>query len=1741
MPVLQHLKEVFQGEFGSDFSKLPNRHNTLFVVVQHGFITIAPIMNTLLEMGIQSDYIFMTTKPHTTSDDMKYYFQTNFNQYIPFQWSSTLAQANAQDIGTKSRYKILTEVTNDKLLYEFCDALRCPVTSNNPIENIIICDEGGKFLSKFIDEYHRPDSRARKNLNEYHVVAIEHTKCGTYSSALKNLPFPLILMADSYLKTRIESEFIAKSMFVYLNDILQPLIYSSSVRIGIVGAGNIGKEVLNFLLKEYPKVNIKIFDKKSTLLSTSEIQQQGWENVLRANPEESPFQQSTIILGCTGVDITKYLSVADLLETQTLQFHCFSCSSGDIEFQTLLRTIPEYKFEGLSDIRDYTLKLDGGKSLTIYNGGFPMNFLVKQGVPAPESVPLQEIQITRSMKLASIVQALKLLEVMPYRPGKKNSSLKDYIKLDVTYQWIIIQAFYDNLREVNPHNKIEVSEKSNGMPQPSMNSVLKIPHYVTTSYQIKMQEKLSRQKDKELVKILVIHGTAGSGKTTLAQHYAQKQRIHYPEHLSHTILAETREQWRSSLREWAEELFPELNSRLKEEKDSEKQERLVNQYLQKAMHTTPWTMVIDNWDQKQMHIGEIEELFNDVGTGTLIITTQGQSPYEPTKSIDLSGGFEPEESQELLIKVMNLEEELAITWETLGSATELQALTALLNHLPLAVVLAGSYLIWENKARIENREPLFTFANYQSMLDEKVTELMKTYDEALGDKGRLPRDRLREEFKRLKTQEAAVDLSLKKAIQPESINPNLNLWQMLCFCGFLASDGIPQQLLKDYIEKMLPEDEREANEIFFDMLLAEARKYSLLQFENKLSAVDGLQSLHMHRVIQKVLRDNYWQILNTTVDKIFSKKSQRSFSLSMQKTLTMPLYDAISEEIFEKIHILLTHAEEWQAHYLLHQFHLAELDINKAEFQHILAMTHNWFGNYKKAEILAQKALATKIAHYHTEEHADVASTQQNLASILERLGNYEVAEALYQKSLATTIAYFHTETHIKVAGAQQNLAGILERLGRYKEAEILYQKVLAIKIAYCKTEAHISVAYVQQNLANTVMLLGDYNTAKALYEKALAVKITHYKTKEHISVAGTQQNLANILQKLGCYEEAKLLAQKALATQLTHYCSETHVEVAGTQQNLASILEELGNYEEARLLAQKALATKIAYYLTDTHINVARSQQSLANILERLGHHRASEDLYQKALATTIAHYQTETHIGVAGIQQNLAFVLERLGRYTTAEALYEKALATKIVHYQSESHISVANTQHNLANVLGRLGRYKEAELLIRKVLATTIVYYSTEIHIDVANIQQSLGNILAQLGHYEKAETLYQKSLSTKITYYHTDAHIDVAMTQYNLARLFLHFKNELEKAIILTNQCEHTCKTQAGGKQHIEKLQKLKNQIFHKALASQNYEIAIECLDSLIRDFPSHQGYYHNIACVYHLLGTTTSLGLHFDKAKQYFEQALSLEKRVNTQVEYANFLRGRGSYLEAISLLNKVLSQTKDNPGGLSYSVGEMPVLSSALAEKIKIEGTIKINHPHFFAYYLKIQCLLAQQPIQPEIIISCLHGFSEFTDRFKQDYADSFLKIYEWFLKNSYEDSEKQLTLAYPNDAHIYSAASMLEPVDQPNTLLFGIKKDIYTLFRQSNRFLMEKLNENSLRITATTIATSPNANLELHTAQEKLSELISTHPDAEIINDNTEYSSLIKGSAMFVSQINSEFELIFRESEYEISPCKIS
>ena len=1546
MPVLDRIKQVFQAEFGNDFSKLPNRDNTLFVIIQHGFISIRPMMEAFLELGIHSDQVFMTTKPHTTPTyadlnhpgNMLEYFKSNFKHYIPFQWTTAGAaptQLDAEQTVKKSRYKVLTDATHDKLFEDFCSYLiRYPDLPNRRIENIIICDEGGKFLSKFIERYHRPSSTARRNLNDYHVVAIEHTKCGTYRPELNNLPFPLINMADSYLKTQIESQFIAESMFVHLNAILQRLMNSSSMIIGVVGGGNIGKEVLVFLSEKYSSIPVIIFDRESDVLPLSEITALGWGNVKREATIEAIFLQATVILGCTGKDFMERESKDCFVRNPARQIHLVSCSSGDTEFNTLLQQMPGYKFESLKDIRDYSMPIDaaGEKLLTLYNGGFPMNFLIEQpaGVPVEETVPLCQVQITRSMKLAAIVQALKLLEVTSYFPKKYDKSLKDYMKLEVIYQWEIAQAFYHHLMTENSHTQLQIANGSMGVHQPTMSSVLNIPYYITTNHQVEMQHQLLRQEAP--IKILVIHGTTGSGKTTLAQHYLQKHRMQHPEHLTRTIAAETALQWRDHLRAWAEELFPELRALLIAETNPQRQESMIDQRLQAALSEKEWCIVIDNWDQDQLFFKRIEDqlLGSNVGKGILLITTQGESPYaDPDRSLDLSLGLTAEESQKLLIKVMNLEKTNGITWQQLGTEAEFSSLTEYLNRLPLALVVAGSYLLWENKSLPRNAQTHFTYSNYKNLLELQVTNLIRIHKEKLGKKGDIPREES-EEFIRIKTQEAAVDLSLKKAIKTDSSNPNMNLWHMLCFCGFLASDGIPQQLLTDHLEQIsnvmaIPQQET------FDKILSLAQGYSLLQYEHTVSTIDNLSQLHIHRVIQHVLRDKYWPKLISKIVKISTETEFSTESIvreTMAKALLQLFSPAIEKQNFEIIREFLPHIE--------------------------MCFTH-W----------------------------RTASTREILS--------YE--------------------------GAQENLQG---------------------------------------NMASAYHLLGNNHHAKHLYCELLDMFIKHHRTQPAfaLAVARTQQNLAGVLIALGEYREGLDLYQVALAAKMVHCDEEMQVEVATTQQGFASALSSLGLNDEAEPFFQKALSTLLIHCKPHERIKTAITQQNFANTLSKLGRNSEAIELYTSALSTMREHHRNEEHIEIAETKQNLAIVLARLGQYENAVNFYQESLPVITQHYGIHGQYKLALTQRSFANALFFLKNYIEAENWYNTAISTLSVHHSTDTHIEIAEMQLQLAQVLMSLDRGDEAETLHESTLRTIIDLY-GPSHLRVAMAQYSFVLLVMQ-REKIFLAFTVLEQCEKAFGALNEGLIYLPECYQLKEEINNiivslpstasEALNAQDYETAITVYENLILLYPSNANYCHNCACAYHLLAIQQDKIEYFDKAQQYFEGSLRLEKRISTQVECANFLRERGCYAEAIALLDEALMQPRDSSGGLSYGPGEASVLPLAFSEKIKTDGEITIRHPQFFAYFLKIQCFLAQQSTQSEVIITCLRDFIEFAGQFKQNYADSYLSIYDWFLKNSCEElSEKQSFLAHnqsietvetnfqQNSFHIASSASELTPGPQAN------------------------------------------------------------------------------------------------------------
>lgn len=144
------------------------------------------------------------------------------------------------------------------------------------------------------------------------------------------------------------------------------------------------------------------------------------------------IQDTDIILGCTGHDITKQLN--DIFSGINKNKTLISGSSEDKEFLTLLKFLAKLVPENIiNPMTDIEYPLPNGKRIIISRGGFPINF-----DDSGESVPSSKIQLTRGLLFGAVIQAAHLLtrihqtNIMPCKIFK----LDPFLQRFVVNEWV---------------------------------------------------------------------------------------------------------------------------------------------------------------------------------------------------------------------------------------------------------------------------------------------------------------------------------------------------------------------------------------------------------------------------------------------------------------------------------------------------------------------------------------------------------------------------------------------------------------------------------------------------------------------------------------------------------------------------------------------------------------------------------------------------------------------------------------------------------------------------------------------------------------------------------------------------------------------------------------------------------------------------------------------------------------------------------------------------------------------------------------------------------------------------------------------------------------------------------------------------------------------------------------------------------------------------------------------------------
>jgi tetratricopeptide (TPR) repeat protein len=565
-------------------------------------------------------------------------------------------------------------------------------------------------------------------------------------------------------------------------------------------------------------------------------------------------------------------------------------------------------------------------------------------------------------------------------------------------------------------------------------------------------------------------------------------------------------------------------------------------------------------------------------------------------------------------------------------------------------------------------------------------------------------------------------------------------------------------------------------------------------------------------------------------------------------------------------------------------------------------------GKFNEAILVAEQAL-TLAKSLHPGDHADVASSLNNLAELYRTQGLYIEAELLFKQALEMRQRLFKGD-HPDVATSLNNLALLYYSQGSHSEAEPLYLKSLEMRKRLFKSD-HPDVATSLNNLAALYDSQGLYAEAKPLYLQALEM-LQRLFSGDHPYVALSLNNLANLYKSEGRYPEAEDHCKKALEMLQRLFLGD-HPDVATSLNNLAALYDSQGLYAEAKPLYLQALEMRKSLF-NGNHPDVALSLNNLANLYKSQGHYPEAEDHYKKALEMTKYLFPGD-HPYLATSLNNLALLYCDQGRYTDAKPLLQQALEMRRCLFNGD-HPDVANSLNNLALLYCNQGRYRDAKPLLQQALDMFQYLFQGD-HSEVATSLNNLAGLYHSQGRYPEAEPLYQQVLEMRKNLFPGD-HPYVATSLNNLGGLYDsqglyaeaedHYKKSLEMTKRLFKGDHPDVASSLNNLAGIYNSQGL------YAEAEDHYKKSLEMRKRLFNgDHPDVASSLNNLALLYCYQG-------HYADAKPLLQQALEMfqclfkddHPDVATSLNnLANLYCYQGNYSEAEPLYQKTLQITQN--------------------------------------------------------------------------------------------------------------------------------------------------------------------------------------------------------------------------------------
>ena len=734
---------------------------------------------------------------------------------------------------------------------------------------------------------------------------------------------------------------------------------------------------------------------------------------------------------------------------------------------------------------------------------------------------------------------------------------------------------------------------------------------------IKITQQLKELKEgnKNRLSCLYISGNPGSGKSQLAGLVAKRcfQEVTNTAFVM-TLNAESLDSLLESYVSFARLLkcseYAITNTLIS--KDFEMEEKIA--YLKTLVSTkvglhTSWLLIVDNVTSIPQVSVHLPKPGNEQWLGgQMLITTQDTASIPLTNSfighISLSKGMELADATSLLATLSGITD------------TEMEKEVArTLDYQPLALASAATFVkhVRENKAS----------SNYD----------WKDYLEKLKKGQRAGTETLLSETNSSypKSMTAAITLAVKNVMSSDKVlNHTFN------FLSLCSRQPLNLEIVINYIQNV---DEEFKDD---DIIRMRIQRSQLLLFEEDDSDV----YIRVHQVVRNVIKSK---------TKIYSEGE----NLKMSDGAITSFYQFVDDHLLDDSDCV---------------------GISRPVVPHLKSLSTEIQTTYNRDDIVqVVENFTLDIKHY--------SDYFTRFSKICVSHCEFKAAKGFLYVALKISLQKLGAQ-HVDVASSYNNLATVLHDQGDLEKAKEYHERALAIHIQKLGTQ-HVNVARSYNNLATVLHDQGDLEKAKEYYERALAIQIQKLGT-QHVDVASSYNNLAAVLRHQGDLEKAKEYHEHALAIRIQKLGTH-HVDVASSYNNLATVLHNQGDLEKAKEYHEGALAIRIQKLGTQ-HVNVASSYNNLAVVLRHQGDLEKAKEYHERALAIQLEKLGTQ-HVDVAGSYNNLAAVLRDQGDLEKAKEYRELALAIP-QQKQGSQHVDVASFYDNLAAVLHDQGELEQAK---------------------------------------------------------------------------------------------------------------------------------------------------------------------------------------------------------------------------------------------------------------------------------------------------------------------------------------------------------------------------------------------------------------------------------------------------------------